>query len=621
MRARTTAPDPTPPPVEVSPAPPVVVGAPNAASPPVRVEIETARPARRRFRLARAYAAALRVALSYLAFDLVARLRGPAWARARRPALHARNGRRVRRAILRLRGLFVKAGQLASVLTNLLPEPFRAELEGLQDRVPASPPDYARARIRDELGAEPDALFLDFTPLPVASASLAQVHRARLARPAAPGGDGLAAGTVCDVAVKVQHADIDAIARLDLRAIETILRAVGRWFKIRGLREQFREIEAVILEELDFRREAENAAAIGARLGRGVAVPAVVPERSSERVLTTEFVEGIASGDLAALDAAGIDRLALAERVLDAYGRMIFRDGLYHADPHPGNLLVRPDAAAPHGFELVFLDFGAVARLTPEMQRGLAEMIAGVLARDASRVTAALGTMGFVASAASGEPAAQADAAVMTLIEGVHERVLRGIDPLSFRLGDLTLDFALQAHAETFDDMSALGVSIGDLASAFRVPRDWILLERTALLLIGLCTALAPDVNPLRVIERYIRPLVGQVVPSALPSIGTALWRQLEEAGRTLFGLPEPAPRPDARAAQAEAHRAAQEAAARDLAARERLAAGLRQLSATVGAVGFGAIGYAAFAAGHGAVALALAAVASAFGLGAWRAR
>ena len=610
---------PAAPPLPDAP-PAIAVPAPERSAP---VVIETARPARRRFRLVRAYAAALWVALSYLAFDLVARLRGPTWARARlrgptwararRPALHARNGRRVRRAILRLRGLFVKAGQLASVLTNLLPEPFRAELEGLQDRVPASPPDHARARIRDELGADPEALFLDFTPLPVASASLAQVHRARLALPSAPGGDGLATPAVRDVAVKVQHADIDAIARLDLRAIETILRAVGRWFKIRGLREQFREIEAVILEELDFRREAENAAAIGARLGRGVSVPAVIAERSSERVLTTEFVDGIAAGDLGALDAAGVDRLALAERVLDAYGRMIFRDGLYHADPHPGNLLVRPDAAAPQGFELVFLDFGAVARLTPEMQRGLAEMIAGVLARDASRVTAALGTMGFVASSTSGDPA-QADAAVLTLIEGVHERVLRGIDPLSFRLGDLTLDFALQAHAQTFDDMAELGVSVGDLASAFRVPRDWILLERTALLLIGLCTALAPDANPLRVIERYIRPLVGQVAPSVLPSIGTAIWNQIEEAGRLLLGLPDPAaPTPPVTVPSP--------VELASTAAQERVATGLRQLSATVGSVGFGAIGYAAFAGGHGLTALGLAIVAAAFGLGAWRAR
>lgn len=566
--------------------------------------IPVARPARRRFRLVRAYAAALRVALSYLWFAAVAWVRGPTWARRARLALHRRNGRRVRRAVLRLRGLFIKAGQLASVLTNLLPEPFRAELEGLQDRMPAGPPEAVRARLRAELGAEPEALFAEFDPVPVASASLAQVHRARLA--ASAGGDGLA---VRDVAVKVQHADIEAIARIDLRAIETILRAVGRLFGVRGLREQFREIEAVVLGELDFEREAQSAAAIAAALGPGVAVPAVVPERSGRRVLTTAYVDGIKAGDVAALDAAGVDRAALAERVLDAYGGMIFRDGLYHADPHPGNLLVRPDPEAPGGFELVFLDFGAVARLTPEMRRGLAEMVAGVLARDPARVTAALGTMGFVAE--SGGRAA--DAAVFELVERVHERVLRGLDPEAFRLGDLTLGSALDAHADTFRDMADLGVSVGDLASAFRVPRDWILLERTALLLVGLCTALAPDVNPLRVLRPHIEPLVGGFEAAA----GAALRSGSERALQTALGLPgrllrvlDQAERGALTTRQPDALRAA-----------EGTAAALRQLAYTVGAVGAGGVGYAAHVHGDGALAGALAAAAGLCAIGAAGAR
>jgi len=595
MPAKIAVPDPT-----ISlPAEPVEI-----APQPVVPEIEIARPARRRFRLVRAYTAALRVALSYLWFELATWFRGPAWAARRRPALHTRNGRRVRRSILKLRGLFIKAGQLASVLTNLLPEPFRVELEGLQDRVPASPPEHARARIQAEFGADPDTLFLDFTPLPIASASLAQVHRARM--PVSVGGDGLP--TLRDVAVKVQHADIDAIARLDLRAIKTILTAVGKWFKIQGLREQFEEIEAVILEELDFENEVENMEAIRSRLGRGVSVPAVIPERSGRHVLTTDFVDGIKSNDLAALDAAGIDRLALATRILDAYGRMIFRDGLYHADPHPGNLLVCPDASAPQGFELVFLDFGAVARLTPEMRRGLAEMIAGVLASDAKRVTAALNTMGVVADGTD----LDADNAVLKLIESVHERVLKDIDPFSFRLGDLTFDNALQSKLDALDEMNALGVSISDLTSAFRVPRDWILLERTVLLLIGLCTALAPDVNPLRVMERYIRPLVGEMMPSMVPAIGASIWSQIEDAGRSFLGLPAPVPatavvrQPDPQVEKS-------------IAAQERVAASLRQLSASVGAVGSGAIGYAAFAGGHGGLALGLAILAGACGVGALR--
>ncbi|MEM1116032.1 MAG: AarF/UbiB family protein [Bacteroidota bacterium] len=611
MLAKTTAPTSAPEADRLGEAPPVlgdeppvlVVPAPEAA-------IEVARPARRRFRLTRAYAAALRVALSYLWFDALAKVRGTRWAQARRPALHARNGRRVRTSILRLRGLFIKAGQLGSALTNLLPEPFRVELEGLQDRVPASPADLARARIEAELGAPVEALFADFSAAPVASASLAQVHRARLGAVAGSdgtGGDGQAAApeaAVREVAVKVQHADIDAIARLDLRAIETILRVVGRWFGIRGLREQFREIEAVILGELDFTREAENAAEIGPRLGAGVRVPAVIPERSTARVLTTEFVDGIRAGDLEALDAAGVDRHAVAERILDAYGAMIFRDGLYHADPHPGNLLVVPDPEAPGGFELVFLDFGAVARLTPEMRRGLAEMIAATLGRDAAGVTAALATMGFIP-----EAGASADAVVLGFVEQVHTRLFRDLDPRAFRLGDLTLDYAMARQAETFEQMADLGVSVTDLASAFRVPRDWILMERTAILLVGLCGALAPNVNPLTVIEPYVRPLVGDVVPEA----GRALWARLEAAGRVLLGLPE---RIDRTLDRAEA--GTLEVRSPDtLAAAARVEAGLRRLSYTVGAVGSGGVGYAAYALGDGGIALGLAGVAALCALGA----
>lgn len=607
-----------------------------------REAIPIAAPARRRFRQTRAYAAALRVALSYLWFDAVAALRGPRWAGRRRAALHRRNGRRVREAVLRLRGLFIKAGQLASVLTQLLPEPFREELEGLQDRVPAGPPEAVRARIRDELGAQPEALFAAFDDAPVASASLAQVHRARMP-------DGR------DVAVKVQHADIEAIARIDLRAIETILRVVGRWFGIRGLREQFREIEAVVLSELDFEQEAASAAAIGAVLGRGVSVPAVVPERSARRVLTTEYVDAIKVGDTAALDAAGVDRAALAERILDAYGGMIFRDGLYHADPHPGNLLVRPtppDAESPSGpapssgdglgplppappaleplvlddegdidsvgaetgdggvdedeaapsestpFELVFLDFGAVARLTPGMREGLAEMIAGVLARDAGRVTAALGLMGFVAEGDGRGGAHAADAAVLTLVERVHERVLRGVDPDAFRLGDLTLEFAMETHADTFGDMADLGVSVGDLASAFRVPRDWILLERTALLLIGLCTALDPDANPLRVLRPHIEPLVGDLGTVA----GGAVADRAQNALRTALGLPA---RLDRVLTQAETGALAVRSPD-VLRSADRIYAGLRQLAYTVAAAGAGGVAYAAHLAGDGTLATAL---------------
>ncbi|HEX9951287.1 MAG TPA: AarF/ABC1/UbiB kinase family protein, partial [Rubricoccaceae bacterium] len=469
--------------------------------------------------------------------------------------------------------------------TTVLPEPFRAELDGLQDRVPAGPFEAVRARIVEELGSEPDALFATFDRAPVASASLAQVHRATLP-------DGR------QVAVKVQHADIEAIAALDLRAIQTILRVVGRVFGIRGLREQMRQIELVIAEELDFTREASNLAAIAARFEgvRGVAFPEAIPERSARRVLTTTWQDGIRSGDLVALDTAGIDRAALAERLLATYGRMIFEDGLYHADPHPGNLLVRPTPGDPAG-TLVFLDFGAVATLTPDMRRGLAEMVASVLARDARRVTAALLTMGF-------EPTGQGASAeaVAAFVEGVHASVLDGINPLALRFDDLSLSFAMQAQADAFGQMKAAGVSVRDLAGAYRVPKDWILLERTALLLLGLGAALAPGLNPLRVLAPIIEPLARGAAPDIFASFGDRLVAGVQR----LFALPETAARAVERVDRGEVR--LPEIEARLGAEADRVVAAARGVVWAVFAAGAGAVGYAAHVHGDGILALVLAA-------------
>src|SRR5687768_9356839 len=166
-----------------------------------------------RFRVARAYSVTIRVLASYLWLRLWRPLLGPdAYARGL-VERHRRNARRVERTILELNGLFVKVGQLISILTNFLPEEFRNGLERLQDSIPARPLHQITGRIRSELGGTPDELFARFDPVPIASASLAQVHEATLH-------DGRR------VAVKVQHADIDEIVQLDLAIIRRILGVV-----------------------------------------------------------------------------------------------------------------------------------------------------------------------------------------------------------------------------------------------------------------------------------------------------------------------------------------------------------------------------------------------------------
>jgi ubiquinone biosynthesis protein len=434
----------------------------------------------RRFRLLRGWGTIARVLLSYGGHKVAALLRGRAWAERALPDRHRRNARRVKATILEVQGLFIKVGQLISILSNFLPADFRAELDALQDRIPPRPMAGIGARIRAELGAEPQELFASFEPEPIASASLAQVHAATLA-------DGRR------VAVKVQHADIEETARRDLATIRRILWLVERILGIRGLDQLHAEVAATIAEELDFRREADSLEAIAANFPADgeVLFPAIVRERSSQRVLTTLFIEGVKIADLQGLAAYGLDRHVLAERVLLAYCQMIFRDGLYHADPHPGNLLVQPDG------RLVFLDFGAVARLSPTMKEGIPQLVEGVLLRKTDQILAALERMGFVARGP------EASEIAGTVVDYLYSRFLAGIELESFNLKDLQFD--PQLKLEMMADLARLDISLRQMTSAFRVPREWILLERTLLLLAGLCTHLDPDLRPLAVVRPYLQ--------------------------------------------------------------------------------------------------------------------
>ena len=434
-------------------------------------------------RVVRIYAVTARVLASYLWLRLQRPLIGHAAYSAKLTRRHRANARRVERAIIRAGGLFIKVGQMISILSNFLPEEFRRELEGLQDQLPARPYDEIAARIEAELGKPPDALFARFERTPIATASLAQVHAATLA-------DGRA------VAVKVQHADIERTAHLDLELIARILRIVQFVTGVRGIESYAPEISEMIADELDFANEADNIDAFGARMTGvdGVRCPTVVRERSTRRVLTTEFVAGTKITDFTGLAARGLDRRVLAEQIVTAYCRMIFVDGVYHADPHPGNILVAADGA------IVFIDFGAVGVLGTPMRDGAITFVEGLIARDARRMTSALTTMGFVARHGAATDIAQ------RVIDWAQRRLFDQVQLASWSLGDLQFD--LRSRLDMLSELRRLDVSFRQLAAAFQVPKDWVLLERTLLLLLGLCTELDASWNPMTVIQPYLEDIV-----------------------------------------------------------------------------------------------------------------
>ncbi len=464
-----------------------------------------------RWRFLKAHLTMVMIALSYGWVQLGGRFFRGLKTPARVEARHRRNALRVKRRILELRGLFIKVGQLISTLTNFLPEAFRGELEELQDRIPAAPYEVVREKIERELGDSITSLFARFDIEAIASASLAQVHRAQMA-------DGR------EVAVKVQHPDIDEVARRDLKTIHSILRLVERFLGVRGLQEQYGQLREIVLEELDFDRERENLIAITENFAEnpGVDFPRPVPERSGPRVLTTTFVEGVKASDLDGLAATGVDRVALAKRIIESYCRMIFVDGLYHADPHPGNLLVRPDGT------LVFLDFGAVARLSPAMKKGIPSFLFSLLRKDVAGLRNALTEMGFIPRDGDQERAAE-------ILDTFHERMFERMNFEAITLGEVDHTSSMEMKMEALADMQALDISFRELTTAFRVPKDWLMLERTTLLLIGLCTRLDPSLNPLVTIRPYLEEnLLG----------GEINWREellgsVTEAGVALLGLPQ----------------------------------------------------------------------------------
>ena len=438
-----------------------------------------------RLRAEKAYWLTVRILAGYLWLRLWRPVLGPSLYSARLVERHRKTSKRLVAAILDLKGLYIKVGQLISILTNFLPPEFRAELEQLQDSVPARPLDEVTTRIRKELGRSPEELFASFNPVPIASASLAQVHEATLR-------DGRR------VAVKVQHADIEIISKLDLDSIRRILNLIQMVVRIRGMESYHDDISQLIREELDFLQEARNIEAIARNFAGNpdVHFPVVVHELSTQRVLTTEFVDGAKVTDFDALAAMGIDRPALADRILRVVCQMIFIDGIYHADPHPGNIIVQPDGT----FTLV--DFGAVGRMAPTMKAGVPMFWDGVIKRDASKIVAALRQMGMIARDEEGGEEEAAERAIAYF----QQRFLEQMTVESFSLKDIQVD--MKTKVEALADLRRLDVSFRQLSRAFQVPKEWVIFERASILTLGLCTEIDPNMNPIRVVGPYLQEFV-----------------------------------------------------------------------------------------------------------------
>lgn len=300
----------------------------------------------------------------------------------RSAAFHQRRATRLVESLARLGPTFVKFGQIFAGRSDLLPEPYVAALASLTDRVPPVPLEAIRRTIIESYGRTPEELFERFDPTAIAAASLGQVHRARWRGR--------------DVAVKVLRPGVERLVSRDIASARRILGWVERWFPnphVRGFRAAVEEFALRVQEEMDFRLEAANAEEFRLSFARspGVRIPEVMPEMVRQRVLVLEYLEGTRIDALGPRIAAGELRAEeIVRRVLELYVEMMLVDGLFHADPHPGNLFVGPDRA------LVLLDFGMVVRVSRDRRRQILNTALAAIRKDPDGVVQGFRGLGLI---------------------------------------------------------------------------------------------------------------------------------------------------------------------------------------------------------------------------------
>jgi ubiquinone biosynthesis protein len=381
---------------------------------------------------------------------------------------HRRAAELVYQTATQLEGMLIKACQFIGTRADVLPDEYVEVLSRLHDRVPPRPFAEMAAVVERELGQPLADVFADFTRKPLASASLAQVHRARLH-------DGR------EVAVKIQYPDIARLVAIDLANLTFFVNLLARIERTFDLRLIIREASKYVPLELDFEHEAGNAERIRANLSHrtDVIVPQILRAYSTKKVLVMEYLPGIKITDVKALAAAAIDTQAVARILTEIYCQQILVDGFFHADPHPGNILVQP------GPRLVLLDFGLAKDFPPGFQLGVAQLTAAILMRDVPRMVAAFEALGF--------------------------RTRNGNSDSLVALGDAFLGDAAR-EGKAYADPEMLERLNRDLARALRAnpiveaPSDLLLVVRVMGLLSGIGKQLDSRVDPMALMLPFVSP-------------------------------------------------------------------------------------------------------------------
>jgi ubiquinone biosynthesis protein len=397
--------------------------------------------------------------------------------------------RRVRLVLERAGGMFVKFGQIAATRSDLLPETLTTELSNLHSNVKSLTDEEVRGVLANELAEPVEKAFASFDSHPLAAASIGQTHRAQLH-------DGRA------VVAKLQRPGLEDIVRRDSAVLSFVARQLDRRVELArrvGIRDLAEELITSIEIELDYGREVMAGLRLRENLGsdNGVQIPVVHPTLSGPRLLVMDEVVGKSISSASALDAAPVSRLELARRLLTSFLAQILRDGYYHADPHPGNVLIDPDGV------MWLLDFGAVGRIDPISREALQAIALGFSLRDAALIARA----------------------VRHLVGDTVQVDIRQLErDMSVLLGEIeSAGFGVAALSGVIDVIDRHGL---------RPPRSMLLLSRTLITLEGTLRSIDPDFDLGREAEQIVagdlredfgtpEELVKKELVRALPALRT----------------------------------------------------------------------------------------------------
>jgi len=396
---------------------------------------------------------------------------------ARWKKVNRRNARRMYKGFVRLRGVYIKLGQILSIMGTFLPREYVEELEGLQDDVPPTSYRKIATTFRKSFNKEPHEVFPQFNKEPIAAASLGQVHEARDAE-----------GT--RLAVKILYPNVGTIIKVDLRVLGWALKVYRNFVAIQQIGRVHEQLGDMLTRETDLVNEAAMIERMAKNFegDKDVLFPKVYPQWSSHDVMTMTFMDGVKITKKSALSKLDLDPYAVATKLIKVFYKQLFIDRFFHADPHPGNFFVQrgPDGQP----RIVVLDLGSATELRQNLADGMFDILSGLMTRKDDLVVKGIDEMGFMAADGNRK-----------LLERTTRKYFEKL--LNLNITDFgKIDSS--SVAQQLADPEMKREELRELMRSVAYPEGWFYVERAAVIMFGLSATLAPKLNGIQVGFPYV---------------------------------------------------------------------------------------------------------------------